>query len=265
MVEGIYECSVHQIKTNYVYVQLRNVTELELAKVELKHKKELERKNKELEQFTFITSHDLQEPLRSIISFSSLLEKEKEKMGEVGQKSIEVIKRSASRMRALIISLLEYSTIGREKEKKEVDIERLIESLKIDLHDLIDKKQATVNYVGGGVKIQAYKPDLIKLFQHLIVNGIKYTKENTSPVITIDYEEQKNYYKFSIQDNGIGIAEGYYDKVFEIFQRLYPGSNDLGTGIGLSVCKKVVELHDGEIWLASELGRGTTFYFTIKK
>lgn len=265
MVAGIYECSVHQIKTNYVYVQLRNVTELELAKVELKHKKELERKNKELEQFTFITSHDLQEPLNSILSFAGLLEREKEKMGEVGQKSIEVIKASASRMRALIISLLEYSTIGREKGKKEVDIERLIEDLKVDLQQIIEKTKATVIYAGDNLKIQAYEPDLIKLFQNLIVNGIKYTEEGTYPVIIINAEEQKNFYKFSIQDTGIGIAKEYYEKVFEIFQRLHPGSQYSGTGIGLAYCKKVVELHGGEIWIASEEGKGTTFYFTIEK
>ena len=125
IVGGIYKCSVHFIKKHYVYVLLNNVTELESAKRELKHKKELERKNKELEQFTYITSHDLQEPLNSIISFSTLLEREKDKMGGVGQKSIEVIKASANRMRAFIIALLEYSTIGREKEIKEVIINNL--------------------------------------------------------------------------------------------------------------------------------------------
>ena len=194
IVGGIYKCSVHFIKKHYVYVLLNNVTELESAKRELKHKKELERKNKELEQFTYITSHDLQEPLNSIISFSTLLEREKDKMGGVGQKSIEVIKASANRMRAFIIALLEYSTIGREKEIKEVNITQLIENLKIDLYDLIEKRKAIINYRGDGVKIQIFEPDFVKLIQNLVVNGIKYTDDNTLPVITIDLEEQNDKY-----------------------------------------------------------------------
>ena len=263
MVAGTYECSVHPIKENYVYVQLRNVTELEKAKIELEEKYELEKKNKELEQFTYITSHDLQEPLNSIIAFSDLLEKEE--VSDLGRKSIDVIKESAYRMKDFIISLLEYSRIGKVKEKVSIDVSQLIDNLKLDLHDLLDRSGASIEYRGKPLVIKAVEPDLIKLFQNLIINGIKYTKQGVKPLIQIDVSEHSQNYEFKIKDNGIGIAEEHYNKIFEVFQRLHRRDEYSGTGIGLSYCKKVVELHGGQIWLTSNLGQGTTFTFTLKK
>lgn len=222
-------------------------------------------KNEELKQFNYITSHDLQEPLNTIISFSNLLEMEKDKMEEIGQKSIEIIKTSANRMKDFIISLLEYSRIGREKEKTKVDIIQLVENLKIDLSDLINRTQARINYVGEPLKIMAYEHDLVKVFENLVVNGIKYTNKKKMPLIIINSEEQTDNYKFSISDNGIGIPKEQFEKIFEVFQRLHSRDKYTGTGIGLSYCKKVIELHDGRIWLDSEEGKGTTFYFTVSK
>ena len=259
MVSGTYDCSVHHIQDNYVYVQLRNVTELE------KVKNELLEKNKELEQFAYTTSHDLQEPLNSIISFSHLLEEEKDKLGDLGQKSIEIIKSSALRMKDFIISLLEYSQIGSERKKSKVDIVQLIENLKVDLHDLISKKQASITYLGKPLSVLAFEADLTKLIQNLIVNGIKYTDDQTTPIITINAEEQDDKYKFSVADNGIGIAKEQFENIFKVFQRLHTRSKYSGNGIGLSHCKRVVELHGGEIWLTSEEANGTTFYFTLPK
>ncbi|WP_319502964.1 ATP-binding protein [uncultured Draconibacterium sp.] len=259
MVSGTYECSVHHIQDHYVYVQLRNVTELE------KVKNELLEKNQELEQFAYITSHDLQEPLNSIISFSHLLEEEKNKLGELGQQSIDIIKGSAYRMKDFIISLLEYSQIGRKREKAKVDIVQLIENLKVDLHDLISKKHASITYLGKPLSVFAYETDLIKLIQNLVVNGIKYTDDQTPPVITINAEEHDDEYQFSVADNGIGIAKEQFENIFKVFQRLHSRENYSGNGIGLSHCKKVVELHGGKIWLSSEEGKGTTFYFTLPK
>lgn len=255
MVAGTYDCSVHHIQDHYVYIQLRNVTELEKALKE----------NKELEQFNYITSHDLQEPLNTILSYSNLLENEKEKLGKLGQKSIEVIKGSTYRMKNFITALLEYSRIGTLKEKTEVDIVNLIENLKIDLNDLIEKTQASLNYLGKPLKINAFEEALIKLFQNVIVNAIKFTPEKTMPKVTINSEELEDSYTFWITDNGIGIPEEQYDKVFEVFQRLHSRSKFSGTGIGLSYSKKVVEMHNGKIWLKSEEGKGTTVYFTISK
>ncbi|NME71051.1 CHASE3 domain-containing protein [Flammeovirga aprica] len=225
----------------------------------------LENRNKELEQFTYITSHDLQEPINSLISFSDLLKDEKCKMSEIGQKSIDVISESSYRMRDLIKELLEYSRIGNKPNETEIDIETLISDLKIDLQSLVDKKQASITYIGKPLKIKGHKFDLIKLFQNLIVNALKYNKENTPPIVTINSEEQLDNYQFSVTDNGIGIEENHFDKIFKIFQRLHTRNMYSGTGIGLAHCQKVVELHNGKIWLTSEVGEGSTFYFTIAK
>lgn len=227
--------------------------------------KQLEFKNKELEEFSYITSHDLQEPLNSIISFASLLEDRKTNLDSVGQKSIDVIVSSAYRMKEFIKVLLEFSRIGQRQEKNEVKIIQLIEDLKTDLHNLIETKKATVEYIGKPITINVFEPDFIKLLQNLVVNGIKYTDSETKPKIIIDVKELPELFEFSIQDNGIGIAEEYYDKIFGVFERLHTRDKISGTGIGLSHCKKVVELHGGEIWLTSEVGKGTTFYFTVPK
>ncbi len=259
MVSGTYECSVHYIQDHYVYVQLRNVTELEQLKNELLEK------NQELEQFAYITSHDLQEPLNSIISFSDLLEDEKSKLGEMGQQSIDIIKGSAYRMKGFIASLLEYSRIGSERKKTQVDLPQLIENLKIDLHYLITKKQATITYLGKPLKMLAYETELTKLLQNLIINGIKYTDDQTTPQVTINAEEENDQYKFSITDNGIGIDKKQFENIFKVFKRLHSRDKYTGNGIGLSYCRKVVELHKGKIWLTSEVNKGTTFYFTISK
>ena len=222
-------------------------------------------KNKEIQQFNYIASHDLQEPLNSIVSFAYLLNQERSKLSEIGQKSIDIIDESASRMKDFIVSLLHYSQVGASKTKTEVDIEQLIANLKTDLHSLIEQKQAKIDYIGKSLRLQAFEADLMKLLQNLVINGIKYTDEQTLPLIVINAEEQADKYKFSVSDNGIGINDEYFDKIFEVFQRLHTKDKYTGTGIGLSHCRKVVELHEGEIWLTSEVGKGTTFYFTISK
>lgn len=237
----------------------------EVPEVIMKQKAALAQKNKELEQFTYMTSHDLQEPLNSIIAFSDLLEDEKEHMGDVGQKSIEVIKSSALRMKAFIVSLLDFSRIGKQSEKTVVNIQSVMDNLTTDLHDLIAKRNATVTYTGAPLTILAYEQDFIKLLQNLIVNAIKYTDTNTPPVVEIHAEAQADRYQFSVADNGIGIPEADFEKIFEVFQRLHTRKDSSGSGIGLSHCKKVVALHGGTIWLTSKVGQGSTFYFTIPK
>ena len=232
-------------------------------RIEMEH--ELNLRNKELEQFTYITSHDLQEPLNSIISFSKLLENDLDNLGDIGKKSVEVITKSAMRMKEFIISLLEFSKIGNNKERSNTSIIELIEELKEDLHHLITQKEAEVLYKGDEIVCKVFKQDLIKLFQNLIINGIKYTEKDVKPVIIIEGKENLDHYIFSVKDNGIGIAEEHFDKIFEVFQRLHTRDQYSGTGIGLSYCKKVVDLHNGDIWLESKMGEGSTFYFKIPK
>ncbi|OHX64658.1 sensor histidine kinase [Flammeovirga pacifica] len=240
----------------------RKKIETDLNKIKTK----LETRNKELEQFSYISSHDLQEPLNIILSFSEILMKEKNKMSCTGQKSIDVIAENTYRMRDLIKDVLEYSKIGKKTKETEIDVEKLIDDvLKTDLKDLINKKQASIKYIGEPFKIKGHRYDLIKLFQNLIINGIKYTEEKILPEITINSVEQADNYKFSVSDNGIGIEESHFGKIFKIFQRLHSHDQFPGTGIGLSYCKKVLELHNGTIWLTSKVGSGSTFHFTISK
>lgn len=168
-------------------------------------------------------------------------------------------------MKDFITSLLEFSKLEKQKKKREVDMVQLIENIKVDLHNLIERNKASVVYKGEALKIMAFEPSLIKLFQNLIINGIKYTEHGTKSIIVINSEVQADSYKFSVSDNGIGISEKHFDKIFEVFQRLHSREEYSGTGIGLSYCKKVVELHDGQIWLESGEGKGSTFYFTISK
>lgn len=265
-VGGIYECSVHAIQEHYAFVQLRNVTALERAKEELQEKKDLERKNKELQEFTYITSHDLQEPLNSIISFSQLLEEEQpQDTSDIFKECVRVISSSAMRMKNFIFSLLEYSRIGHETGKSEIDIRALVEELKTDLNELIINTQTLIVYIGAPIKVEAFRADFYRLFQNLIVNAIKYTAKDVNPEIEIDVQELKGSFKFSIKDNGIGIGEKYHESIFEVFKRLHNRDDYPGTGIGLAQCKKIVELHGGDIWVNSEEGKGSTFYFTILK
>lgn len=226
---------------------------------------ELVKKQKELEQFSYITSHDLQEPLNSIVAFSKLLQHSKEKLDESDQKIIEYIAELADRMKSFITSLLEYSQIGRQTEIKNVNIKQLVENLRLNLHSLIKKEEASINFIGKDLTIHGFEEDLTKLFQNLIINAIKYKKKDEKPIVIIDAQEHEKEYLFSVKDNGIGIEEEYFEKIFEIFQRLHTRDKYGGTGIGLSYCKKIVELHDGKIWLNSEVDKGTTFYFTIPK
>lgn len=228
--------------------------------------KALENKNKELQQFTYITSHDLQEPLNSILSFSSLLKQsDQSKLDKIGQQSVSIIEESATRMKEFIVSLLEYSRIGRVKEKSEVNIRELLLDLKADLNDLIQREDATIEYIGEDLTVSAYKTDLLKLFQNLIVNGIKYRKDSEKPFIVINAKELTHEYQFSIADNGIGIEKEYYEQIFEVFRRLHTSDQYSGTGIGLAHCKKIVEFHQGKISLESTPGKGSKFYFTISK
>ncbi len=228
--------------------------------------RELELKNKELEQFNYIASHDLQEPLNSILSFAKLLERDRDNLSDIGKKSVDVISSSASRMKSFIVSLLELSRIGKQTQMDWVNISESISNVKEDLSSLISDKEATVLYLGEDLTIKAYKHELSKLFQNLIANAIKYTEKGVKPNVKINVKEKIDKYIFSVKDNGIGIQEKYFEKIFEAFKRLHSNTNEYsGTGIGLAYCKKIVELHKGEIWLESEVGKGSTFYFSIPK
>lgn len=224
--------------------------------------KELERKNSELEQFAYIASHDLQEPLGTIASFIMLMEMEKHEMKKETAEYLGYIKQSSERLKALITGLLEYSRIGQKSQLSAVDCNGV-------MHEVMADMKATIDESGADIKVEtlptltAYPFEIRLLFQNLLSNAIKYRKPNTKPVISITAKNREQHWEFCVEDNGIGINEKYRDKVFIIFQRLHNNSVYKGTGIGLAHCKKIVDLHNGSIWHESAPQQGSRFYFTL--
>lgn len=231
---------------------------------------DLESKNKELEQFAYIASHDLQEPLNTISSFIGLISDDySDSFDEVGKDSLAFIKNASERMKRLIDGLLEYSRLGRTKDFSSVNLNHLIKEIKEDFVVILEKTGAVI-HVKDIPKVHGSELELRLLLQNLISNAIKFTEEGVAPVITISAvkelntdDKSKDFWKFAVKDNGIGIPEKHKDRIFAIFQRLHSRDRYQGTGIGLAHCKKIIKSHGGSIWLESEEGVGTTFYFTI--
>jgi light-regulated signal transduction histidine kinase (bacteriophytochrome) len=226
-------------------------------------RKELKRKNRELEQFAYVASHDLQEPLRTTSSFVELFHKQyKNKIDENADRYLDYILQSSNRMKTLITDLLDYSRIGSDKEINNVDCEQLMKEILVDLSPMVKETEAQIAYTSLPV-VHGYPTEIRQLFQNILVNALKFKKKGHTPFIKIGCERQNGSWLFSVADNGIGIAEEHFDRIFIIFQRLHTRTDYPGSGIGLSHCKKIVELHRGKIWLQSELEAGTTFYFTL--
>jgi two-component system, sensor histidine kinase len=224
---------------------------------------ELERKNKELEQFAYVASHDLQEPLRTTTGFVEALRKQyKGKLDEHADRYLDYIAQSSDRMKTLIKDLLDYSRIGREKQFVPVNCNVMLAEVLSDLDTVIRESQAVIN-VGELPVVNAFPTELKLLFQNLISNSIKFRRRGIAPLIRVDVQQRNGYWKFSVHDNGIGIDPSHQDRIFIIFQRLHNRDVYEGSGIGLAHCKKIVELHGGEIWVESAAGKGSTFFFTI--
>lgn len=201
-------------------------------------KEELLQKNKELSRYTYIASHDLQEPLNTIIGFSEILKEEyHDKLEGIGLKSLEIINSSTLRMKKLVVGLLEYSRIGIKIKLEPLSVKELIEEIKIDLFDLIKTNNVTINF-DNLLEITAYRNELRMLFLNLITNAIKYRKEDVSPVIEINVKQTAAQYTYTVTDNGIGIDMKFKDKIFEVFQRLHTDDKYSGTGIGLANCTR---------------------------
>lgn len=224
---------------------------------------ELKRKNQDLEQFAYVASHDLQEPLRTIISFTQLLHRKYRKQFEQdGKEEMTFIIDATRRMKSLISGLLEYTRIGRTKGVKPIDCNDLVLTVQEDLSIILAEKNAKLN-VEPLPKLMIYETEVRQLFQNLITNALKFQKEAIQPEIVISGVDLQDKYQFSIQDNGIGIAEEYQEQIFSIFKRLHTVDQYEGTGIGLAQCKKIVELHNGQIWVDSKENVGSVFHFTI--
>jgi signal transduction histidine kinase len=253
---------------------VRDITEKRLTEQNLqKHVKELNRSNLELEEFAYMASHDLQEPLRKIMTFSDRLsEKYKDNLSGDGIMYLERMAASAENMRLLINNLLEFSRVAKSDAPfSEINLNFVLKEVKNDLELLIEETNASINSnplpILEGSLIQ-----MKQLFMNIINNAIKFRKPKQNPIINITSEEltkkeklsynldiKKDYYKISISDNGIGFDKEYSERIFQIFQRLHGKSEYPGTGIGLATCKKIVEHHKGFMYAKGETGIGATF------
>ncbi|PRY87123.1 ATP-binding protein [Mongoliibacter ruber] len=227
--------------------------------------RELELSNEELEKFAYTVSHDLQEPLRMISSFLKLLEKKYgENLDDKGKQYIQFASEGAIRMRQIILDLLEYSMAGNVGSREKVCIHEVLDDVKLLHRNVIQDKNATLTYEKLPL-IVASKAPMRQLFLNIIDNALKYSKPNEKPEIKIEVKESPEYWHFQISDNGIGIEPQYHHQVFNIFQRLHTKEVFQGTGVGLAICKKIIETHGGKIWVESLPDLGTSIFFTLKK
>ncbi len=285
MMDVLYNASLYkdtQGKILGVFAAARDVTEQKKAEAELKRhrdnledlvkertreldsaNKELKRSNENLEQFAYVASHDLQEPLRTMSSYAQLLDKRyKDRLDADANEFIGYIVDAASRMQKLIMDLLAYSRAGHTATQiKEVDCNLVFQRV-------VKSMEATVKSVGAGITcdklpvVRAHETGILQLFQNLIVNSLKFQGKQ-APLIHMSAHRENGEWVFTVRDNGIGIEPQYHQRIFQIFQRLHQRDAYPGTGIGLAICKKIVENHGGRIWVESEPGKGTSFFFTI--
>ncbi|MEB8327765.1 ATP-binding protein [Flavobacteriaceae bacterium KMM 6897] len=224
---------------------------------------ELERKNKDLEQFTHIAAHDLQEPLISISNFSDLLlHRYGSQLDDKGKKYLNTIIKSSMRMRELVRSLMTYHNIGNDSKKTLVDCNALVLDVQNDLADSIERTHTTF-ILENLPQVNGYETELRLLFQNLISNAIKFHKKEISPIIEISCIKESLQWNFLVKDNGIGILEENKGEIFLIFQRVHNKMEYEGTGIGLAHCKKIIDHHNGQIWVEGTPNEGCTFHFTL--
>ncbi len=242
----------------------RNINERVLSSAEITQKNiMLENKNQELEQFTYIASHDLQEPMMTLLHCTHQLKQDLDgKVDDIDLQYIDFIEQSSTRMQQLVKGLMEYSRIGKEGELTEVDFNQLMPEVISDLKPLIDETKAEITYDDLPV-VYASLLEMKLLLQNLIGNSIKFRKKNQQLKVHISAICEDNNWLFTVEDNGIGIDEKDKDKVFEIFKRLNNREEYQGTGIGLSNCKKIIDSHGGKIWVESKLNQGSKFKYTI--
>ena len=275
-----YEARISPINTQEVIVVVRDMTALKTAQKNLqdkinelnRQKTELEKyssSNLQLENFAHTVSHDLREPVRTMNSFAQLLKRRySDKLDADAHDYLDFISSAASHMNKLITDLLEYSSISHGEEEivmKTIDLKSVVEAVVDKLTDSIQEAGAEVVINGSLPTINGDITRILRLFQNLISNAIKFQHEGNIPYIEIAAYEEKEHWCITVSDNGIGIPEENFENIFVLFRRLHSKRVYPGSGIGLTHCKRIIELHGGKIWVDSQLDAGSTFTFTIAK
>lgn len=242
-----------------------DVTERKQAEDDLKlANAELQRSNRELELFASVTSHDLQEPLHTITSYTELLaHKYRERLDGQADTYIHYIVDAASHMHLMINDLLVYSRVGtRGRPFGSVSMDASLGQALINLRKSIEESGATIEH-GKLPAVFGDAPQLVQLFQNLIANAIKFRKKEVPLRVRVSAEPEESDWLFGVHDNGIGVDARFFDNIFELFRQLHPREEYEGSGMGLAICRKIVERHGGRIWVESRVGEGTSLYFTL--
>ncbi|WP_424354346.1 sensor histidine kinase [Methanobacterium sp. MBAC-LM] len=265
----LYTLSVLIILSIFVWSSILSLNKTDRERKEAnnelkKNLEELERSNKELKSFAHITSHDLQEPLRTITSYSQLIERRyKRQLDPDADEFLEYMVSDAKRMKSMIQGLLDYSHVeAKGKEFKEINTEKALNTALSNLQYSIDQCHAEVTH-DPLPPVFADENQIVSVFQNLIDNALKFRKKDEIPKIHISAKKDDNEWIFSVKDNGIGIEDKYFDIVFEVFKRLHAIGEYEGAGIGLAIAKRIIDRHGGHIWVESSPGKGSKFYFTI--
>jgi PAS domain S-box-containing protein len=226
----------------------------------------VEARNQELEQFTYIASHDLQEPLRTVSNFLQIINEDYGSSLDSNMAAyLGKIDGASKRMNVLVTALLDYARLGKDAESALTDVSHLLQEVIDDIGGLVKSSGAEIQ-VDSMPVLRAFHMEMRQLFQNLIVNAIKFSHQERKPEVRISCIEEMENWHFTVTDNGIGIEKRHFEKVFQIFQRIEPKGRTIpGHGIGLANCKKIVTLHGGNIWVESIPGAGSTFHFTISR
>ncbi len=269
-----FELQVHPIPEGMLIFS-NDVTEKTVQQLILeKHKDELEAlvaertaelaaRNRELVQLNYLVSHDLQAPLRTIRQFAGLLLRTHgERLDDAGRRQLTRIEAAGQRLQGLVAGILEHGRLGSSAERTEVDTAALMAEIRLDLEEALEQSGGAIE-VGLLPVIPALPDELRVLFQNLVQNGLKFVRPGVAPKVVVEAEQVDGVWRFAIRDNGVGIPTEQQRTVFDLFSRLHSQAEYEGSGLGLAHCEKVVGLHGGQIWVESQPGEGSTFYFTL--